>query len=217
MLQQEISKKCADSLRAFSQENYQVKLKASHAHELVAAYFGYSSKNALLADEKYPISKIEEADIFVMMPDKEIDKRRENLIDMSDKLPNSYRLGEAVYSPLFADSSLYKSDYPPFKSFIMFAKYYVENSQRWKDTFLKFGNFQLDHIFEVEEKNDLVTLTIVHTSKSSDGTYIGIGQTVLTLPRVAGKVGFLEPKVHLEKWTGKARKHFKPNNGGQNA
>ena len=44
----EITKACADSLRGFTQNNYGIQLKSSHAHELVAAYFGYSSRATIL-------------------------------------------------------------------------------------------------------------------------------------------------------------------------
>ena len=43
-MQRDISKLCADSLRALANEKYGIKLKSAHAHELVAAYFGYRSK-----------------------------------------------------------------------------------------------------------------------------------------------------------------------------
>ena len=74
-----ISKICADSLRTFSNEKFDIKLKAAHAHELVAAFFGYSSKNALLADKKYPINNLDQAEIIVMIPDDFIDQRRRDL------------------------------------------------------------------------------------------------------------------------------------------
>ncbi|MFG1501099.1 hypothetical protein ABMA70_12915 [Halobacteriovorax sp. XZX-3] len=214
MLQQEISKKCADSLRKFTQENYKIKLKASHAHELVATYFGYRSKNALLADQLYSISRIAEAVVFIMIQDSVIDKRRKDFIDLSEDLPDSYSLGEAVYAPLFSDESLYKSEYPPFRSYLSFAKYYIDNSQRWRENFQQFGSFSFDHIFDVVEEKDFVLLAITHTSKASENEYIGIGKTTLKLPRAMGKVGFLEPEVNFESWSGQARKHFKLSNRG---
>ena len=75
-MKREISKLCADSLRTLASEKYGVKLKSAHAHELVAAYFGYGSKNALLADENHPISALAQAEIVVTMPDEFFNKRR---------------------------------------------------------------------------------------------------------------------------------------------
>ena len=130
-MQQTISKLCADSLRTFTKEKYDIKLKAAHAHELVAAYFGYSSKNAMLADTKYPISNLDQAEIIVMMPDDFIDQRRKNLQGLSPELPDSYTLGEAVYVSLFSDE-WWASQYPPFRSFEKLAKYLVENNDAYK-------------------------------------------------------------------------------------
>ena len=45
-MRRDIPKLCADSLRAFTKEKYGIKLKAAHAHEIVAAYLGYRSRNA---------------------------------------------------------------------------------------------------------------------------------------------------------------------------
>lgn len=58
---QHITKLCADHLRAFVNDNHGVKLKASHAHELVAAFFGYKSRAALLADTRHPLSNLTSA------------------------------------------------------------------------------------------------------------------------------------------------------------
>ncbi len=215
MSQREISKICADSLRNFSKEKYNTKIKAAHAHELVSAYFGYSSKNAMLADSKFPIKNVSKAKIFVMVSSRDIDIRREQLIDISNSLPDSYTLGEAVYNPLFADNSLYKSEFPPFKSFEKLAIYYVQNSERWKSSFLVLGNFDLEHIVEVEKNEDVVKLTVNHCSRINEIELRGLGQTVLTLKRVAGRVGFEKPHVQMEKWVGNARKVFKVKSGGQ--
>ncbi len=211
MSQENIQKKCVDSLRTFTQENFNIKIKASHAHELVAAYFGYNSKNALIADKKYSLSRISEAAVFVMVPDEFVDNRISDFKDFSLNMADVYSLGEAIYTPLFADISVYKSEYPPFKNFDLFAKYYLENNQRWNDHFQKLGKFKLDHIVDVKQYDELVEIVVIHTSKKSDVDYVGIGKTTLTLPRVVGKIGFLKPEMKLESWSGQARKHFKLN------
>jgi len=105
-MRQEISKLCADSLRTFSKEKHDIKLKATHAHELVAAFFGYSSKNTMLADIEYPISNLNLAEIIVMTPDEFIGQRRENLEGLSSELPDNYTLGEAIYDSLFWEHEL---------------------------------------------------------------------------------------------------------------
>lgn len=47
-----VSKPLADRLRAHYAEFFKKKLKASHASELVAAYFGYKTHISMLADTK---------------------------------------------------------------------------------------------------------------------------------------------------------------------
>jgi len=49
----DLSKLCADFLRASYKSQTLGKLKASHARELVAAFFGYKSHAALLAEKNY--------------------------------------------------------------------------------------------------------------------------------------------------------------------
>ena len=57
------SKLCADHLRATLYSSS--KLKASHARELAAAYFGYKSHASLLADGRYPIDCLPDASILI--------------------------------------------------------------------------------------------------------------------------------------------------------
>lgn len=96
-----LSKRCADSLRVFS-ENHGVKLKASHAHEIFAALVGYSSNAAMRADKLCPIENLNKADIYVLTPSAFIDQRRRYLKDLPSDLPDTYALGEAL-SPAIAE------------------------------------------------------------------------------------------------------------------
>lgn len=97
----DITKACADSLRAFTQNNYGIKLKSSHAHELVAAYLVYSSRAALLADESYPITKLMDAEIIILNPPiLFVDHRLKTLENLPSELPSSEVLAEGVYAPI---------------------------------------------------------------------------------------------------------------------
>lgn len=98
-MQFEITKKCADSLRSFSLEKFGIPLKSSHAHELVAAYFGYSSRASLLSDAKRPISNLTEAEFIVLTPTAFIKERCKNLQGLPEDL--LHELAEGVYSPLY--------------------------------------------------------------------------------------------------------------------
>jgi hypothetical protein len=204
-MQPKLFKSCADSLRTFSKEKYDIKLKAAHAHELVAAFFGYSSKNTMLADTKYPISNMGQAEIIVMTPDVFIDQRREDLQELSSELPDSYTLGEAVYAFLFYDE-WWASPYPPFRSFEKLAKHLVENNDAYKNVFKFYRDVPMHHIVNVEISENGVLLTVLHSHRTSTGEMLGDGKTTINLPRVAGHIGYGKPQVSVEQWTGGARR-----------
>ena len=204
-MQPKLFKLCADSLRTFSKEKYDIKLKAAHSHELVAAFFGYSSKNTMLADTKYPVSNMGQAEIIVMTPDIFIDQRREDLQELSSELPDSYMLGEAVYASLFSDE-WWVSPYPPFRSFEKLAKLLVENNDAYKNVFKFYRDVPMHHIVEVKDEEDGVLLTVLHAHQNSSEEILGVGKTTIKLRRVAGRIGYGKPQVSVEQWTGNARR-----------
>lgn len=63
-MQSKIAKACADFLRAQPTKD-ESKLKATHAHELVAAYFGYRSRAALLSDHSYDLGRLQKAELLM--------------------------------------------------------------------------------------------------------------------------------------------------------
>lgn len=76
-----IQKECADRLRETYRTLTGGKLKAGHAHELVAAYFGYGTAAALQAEAEYPVKAIEAARILI--PDLALmDRRRGELNEL---------------------------------------------------------------------------------------------------------------------------------------
>src|ERR1700749_1290733 len=112
-MQLEITKRCADSLRAFSQNKFGIEIKSSHAHELVAAYMGYSSRAALLADSKCPITNLRQANIFVLTPMALIKKRRAALAGLPENLPDD--IAEGVYQPLYDEKWISHKIWPTFE------------------------------------------------------------------------------------------------------
>ena len=104
-MQLEITKRCADSLRSFSQNKFGVQIKSSHAHELVAAYMGYSSRAALLADSKCPITNLRQADILVLTPTVLIKERRAELKGLPEDLPDD--IAESVTYPFMTRNGFY--------------------------------------------------------------------------------------------------------------
>lgn len=82
-----IAKECADRLRETYRNLTGAKLKSGHAHELVAAYFGYGTAAALQAETAYPLAAIEEA--AVLIPDLALmDRRRDQLNQLPADLPS---------------------------------------------------------------------------------------------------------------------------------
>jgi hypothetical protein len=207
-MKHDISKLCADSLRTFTNDKYDIKLKAAHAHELVAAYFGYSSKNALLADRKYPVNNLDQAEIVVMISDDFIDQRRNELQGLPLELPDSYTLGEAVYAPLFSDEWWVSSN-PPFRSFEKLAKYLVEDNDAYQEVFKFYRDIPVHHYVGIKLSEDDVLLSVIHSSENSTGEMVGHGETTIKLPRIAGRIGFSKARVSVGQWSGGARRTLK--------
>ena len=44
--------------------------------------------------------------------------------------------------------------------------------------------------------------------QNTNGDMVGNGKTIIELQRIAGHIGFGEPQIHLEKWTGGARRNL---------
>ncbi|HGN1707579.1 MULTISPECIES: hypothetical protein [Providencia] len=99
-----LSKLCADFLRQNHASQSTEKLKASHARELVAAYFGYKSHAALMAEKTYSQVLLEKAYIFTpnipLMND-----RRSKLNGLPNDLPQSIDIAKLL-SDMLADEGL---------------------------------------------------------------------------------------------------------------
>lgn len=204
-MQHQLFKQCADSLRTFAAENHGIKLKATHAHELVAAFFGYPTKNSMLADTEYPITRLAQAEIVVMMPDDFIDDRRECLEGLSAELSDSYKLGEAVYGCLFSDE-FWASSYPPFRSYEKLARFLIENDDAYQEVFKFYRDIPVHHLVDIASNENSVTISVTHSTEVSNGELQGHGKTVISLPRVAGRIGFRRPQIRVGAWTGGARR-----------
>lgn len=95
------------------------KLKASHARELVAAFFGYKSHAALIAEEKYPLDRLEEASIFI--PDTPLmEMRRARLDGLPSGLMPSLGIAQSL-SDFLIDEGLFGGEvwlYDTLESYI---------------------------------------------------------------------------------------------------
>ena len=58
----------------------------------------------------------------------------------------------------------------------------------------------------VEPEESFVLLTVIHAHQASNDEMLAAGKTTINLPRVAGRIGYGEPHVSVEKWTGGAQR-----------
>jgi len=190
-MQHEITKLCADSLRAFTSENYGIQLKSSHAHELVAAYFGYASRAALLADIEHPISAIQVAPYFILSPTARIEERRKQLEDLPLGLPDSYVLGEGVYLPLIDKGWLPKTMWSTLEQL---ADFLADEKLKQKPNFFNDQKLQRKGVW-TEPHNKGVRLSVFREYVSPSRVMSQILGTkavvdIFDLRRVAGHIGY---------------------------
>jgi hypothetical protein len=198
-MQHDIIKLCADSLRSFTLEKYGITLKAAHAHELTAAYFGYSSKNAMLADKLHPLEKLEHSSIFVMAPDVFIDQRRKELEGLSANLPDSYSLGEGVYAVLISDPWWKNSPWPPFRSFEKMAAYFADEDVRKRGPAGAYKNHVSEDIKITHTESEVeIILFRFYRVPNVDGVQEATITTTIKLPRLAGHIGYGRAHISVE-------------------
>lgn len=204
-----IAKFCANHLRVLS-SNYGVKLKSAHAHELVAAFFGYKSKAAMQADIFCSIEKIADVQIFVLIPSLFVDERRKCLEDLPPDLPNTYMLGESMLVQLALEKNLLVDK--SFASWSHLAEVLTgEYLQKYGDSLLplNFGIYErARNIFnkplykfnpKIETIDNQIKLIIsnkYHGSCDVQFQPINI-KIAIELQRIAGHVGYANPKISV--------------------
>lgn len=203
-----IAKLCADQLRVIS-NNYGVKLKSSHAHELVAAFFGYKSKAALLSDTLSSIENIGHASIFVPIQSTFIDERRKCLEDLPFDLPDTNTLGKEMFTFLVAQKMLVGNSFPSWAhlSEALTKEYLQKNSHLILPR--NFGPFEKAHnIFnkplyefnpKLETTDNGIQLTVSNRYYGSSYVHFQPIDVALTikLQRIAGHFGYAKPEISL--------------------
>jgi hypothetical protein len=204
-----ISKICADFLRTTTLSQTKEKLKATHAHELVAALFGYKSHAALLAEQDYHLDKLEEADILV--PDISLmNKRKEKLEDLPATLPDSRHLAQEVIDFLkreghFSGSIWWISDtlenyvteeFLPEHDFEVME----DLSGQMAETNAYFDETLYEKAESTEDDGEIIISVTGQCNGTSDpdrpfsGDQIDMTVTV-TMQRVAGKNAYAKPNI----------------------
>lgn len=190
-MQFEITKRCADSLRALALSKFGIQLKSSHAHELVAAYFGYSSRASMLADLTSPIYNLPDAEFIVLTPSAEIQERRSKLNGLPPNLPDN--LAEGIYLPLYEQKWVKQVIWPTLEELGSALADQYFNSNPFNSSFMKIQR----HGVKLEFENKEVAITVFreyvspsHLLSSQDGKK-GVVD-VFNLRRIAGKIGYIK-------------------------
>ncbi len=202
-----VSKTCSDFLRECYSE-----LKASHARELVAAFFGYKSHAALLADKRNAVDYLDQA--AVLVPDSSLlDERRQCLKDLAEQLPPSAILVDELVQ-FVQDDELFTGeiwhcfdvgefvmeDYLPAH---LSPELDIELEELTKPLNAFFEEISYDDC-QVTETNFGVTVTVSGTytgywldeEDHSDEPVIDLEITVY-LRRCAGSIAFEEPEIDV--------------------
>jgi len=202
----DLSKLCADFLRSNYRSNHNAKLKASHARELVAAFFGYKNHAALTLEKKYPLSALEEAAILI--PDIPlIEQRRQCLKELPEDIPATNDLA-SMLAEFLQDEGYFGGNiwlYDTLETYIMEVML-IDNDSRIMDelsgvmaeTNTEYDDFPYYEDAKIIEAQDYLEITV---SGKLQGTPLDdkpfCGDTIdmvarVYLPRIAGKRGFMD-------------------------
>lgn len=207
----DLSKLCADVLRQSHTSRSTEKLKASHARELVAAFFGYNSHAALIAEKAYPLNRLEDAYIFV--PDIPLmNGRRAKLGGLPNDLTSSIDIAKLL-SGMLSDRGLCGGNiwlYDSLETYI--AEVLLPDCQSLIDDHLSgtmaetnagfFDSPYYDDVRIEDRGNELVAIakTQYKGEPLDDKPFSGdtIDMVVqVTLPRIAGKRGFYDFELEV--------------------
>ena len=201
-----IQKDCADHLRVTYRNMSGEKLRSSHAHELVAAYFGYGTAAALQADVTFHLSSLEEAEILI--PDIDgINRRRAELSNVPAELPDGRVIAEIISTSLEAAGhfrgeiwdSTYLSD--DINDYIQRDPMVIENELAGE---IATTNAYFDELYieetNVESHDDSLIATLsgsLNGEQDQDRAFHGDKikfTSIMTMRRAASRVGYFEPE-----------------------
>jgi hypothetical protein len=201
----DIAKLCVESLRAYARDELSCKLKAAHAHEIVAAVFGYKSRVALLSDVARPVSKLQEADFIVLDASTTLlDQRRQSLIDLPRELPESVLIARQVYSVIVGQKWALEKIWP---SLTDLAKHLAE--EKIKQRMRALGISPSAIHWEVEAELEHTPSEVLARVSIDYRTRIGLLQRDssygVRLPRLAANLGYGKPQIEETRYTGEFR------------
>jgi len=199
-----ITKNCADSLRFHLNDKHGIKLKSGHAHEIVAAFFGYKSKIALLSDERFPVENLESAAFIVLdLAEPLIAQRLTSLEGLPSDLPSIQILAEAVYECISSDRILSAKVFHDFHGLALS----IAKERMNQHTKHLWDTPPIAWINEVKiDVSENEALAVVAFNYPVDGVkYHSYCDIRLNFPRIAGNVGYGEPIIHPTFYSGQMR------------
>eukprot|EP00747_Dinoflagellata_sp_TGD_P092784 gnl/TRDRNA2_/TRDRNA2_165523_c0_seq2.p1 gnl/TRDRNA2_/TRDRNA2_165523_c0~~gnl/TRDRNA2_/TRDRNA2_165523_c0_seq2.p1 ORF type:complete len:219 (+),score=9.83 gnl/TRDRNA2_/TRDRNA2_165523_c0_seq2:168-824(+) len=209
-----LSKLCSDFLRETYSSISGDKLKASHAHEIVAACMGYKSRAALLAESQWPLSDMNEAEVLI--PHVELIKQRldelkglpAGLVDTLPPLKIAKELSNFLKNERHFSGQLWLSE--SLAEYIE-AVYLYDNSLLIEDelsgviagtnaSFSDMPDCEEIVLKELDEGVSVIVNGVLTGDPIDNKVYCGheIGFRMdMFLPRVSGCVGFLAPEIEV--------------------
>ncbi|PDT65079.1 hypothetical protein CO683_34325 [Bradyrhizobium ottawaense] len=203
-----IQKDCADFLRMTFNNPTGGKLGSGHAHEIVAAYFGYCTAAALRAEPKYQLSALDEAAILI--PDLRLmDHRMQQLNGLPVGLPNVDELASQLSGFLSKNGYLsgevwYTRDLEEYieVSFIQEDPMMIEDalSGEMATTNAFFDELYIDKV-SLDVGDDVLVANVsgaLNGENDPDKPFHGDSiafTTMMTFERVAGRIGYRRPEL----------------------
>lgn len=203
-----IHKECADHLRQNHRVQTGGKLGAGHAHEIVAAYFGYGSGAALRAETKHPLTDLDQAEILI--PDLgRMDQRVQALQGLPTGLPSVDDLASQISdflkaSAYFAGKVWYTRDLAEYISdtFIQEQSMQIEDdlSGAIASTNAYFDELYVEEV-DLQDTGDMLVAQVsgsLNGENDPDRAFHGDSiafTTVVRFRRLAGRVAYETPEV----------------------
>jgi hypothetical protein len=202
-----IQKQCADFLRSTYRNLANGKLGSGHAHEIVAAYFGYGSAAALQAERQYLLSSLDQAEFLI--PDLgQLRRRIPQLTGLPQGLPGAPELAEQI-TEFLTDRRLFPGAVwqrdnleDSINIFIQENASLVEDglSGEIAETNAYFDDLNIDEV-DCSFRNDALVAELsgkLNGENDPDRPYSGtsiVFTSLVTFPRVAGRFGYGSPEV----------------------
>jgi hypothetical protein len=209
---QDITKLCADSLRAVVNNHPGNKLGSAHAHELVAAYFGYRSRSALLADDEYSLEKLKQAE-FIVMPSLDIlNWRIKSLVENLAIFPDSVLIAKCIHSALVTEKWILEKTFSSFEELATHAAKGVLQ-RGWNSLGINSETIEsiilgMDIDVKVESKEDGIEAVVLFSYMTSGSAPERLRERKVSVSatRIAANLGFGELKTFETQYSAGARK-----------